>query len=242
MELDEQQMYQLQTDKLNLVKLHHNINLISMQFYFAFMNKYNFVIESDGEEKITKFIVKHITKLLTQDEKEIFPDAEFQDYYIAYVSSYVYDFEIINEEAIADLIMRRYNEYKLIYIDDGSTEEEAWEACFRKEYTTHPLVLKAIGPSYDKFDNQIYADAIEYIIDNIEYYQLYTMLMPDKLEEVLRELFTEENSQFLALFEIEVPQVLLSCDKKLKLSIPNLIMSTIEIFLTWQQEHIIVNC
>jgi len=230
------------TDKLNAIKEEYSIKMISMQFYSAFLNKYNFVVEQEGEELITNFILKHVSFLVQQDEENnIFPDAEFQDYFLAYVSSYVYDYELINEEKIADLVMSRFNAYNLLYIKEGKSEEEGFNATFIKEYNPSTSLITDIGPSYSEISPKIYRDAIKYIKKNIDYFSLYTMLDYSEIKVAISKIFTLKNKRFISFFTNEIPQILMLYDKnQYKLSIPNLIMASIALFLEWQQEHVIV--
>jgi hypothetical protein len=232
----------IQNEKLKNCKLEYTIRTVGMQFYFAFLDKYKYVVEADGEKMITDWLVKHITLLIENDTKHK-PDGEFMHYFLSYFSSYVYDFEIINEPEIADLVLRRYHEYKLLHIDQGETEEKAWKECFVRKYKPTKEMKNILGPAYKTIPDlkPVYEDAIKYILFYKDYFQLYTLLDEEKLLEVLEELFTIDNKFFISLFETEIPQVLVYCNNAWKLSIPNLIMACTGMFLSWQDEHIIVN-
>ena len=228
--------------KLDYIRKEYSIRMISMQFYSAFLSKYSFVVESIGEKVITDFIVGHVQLLALQDdEKGIFPDGEFQDYFLSYVSSYVYDYEIINFEAIADLIYRRFNEYQILYINEGKDPVESWNECLRKEWETPSYLKEAVGPSYKELSPRVYRDAIKIIKKNIEYFQLYSFMEEDVLIEALSEVFNTKNLKFTSLFQTEIPQVFISYDKnRYKLSIPSLVLAGVGLFIEWQSNHVIV--
>lgn len=232
----EDDLQQKINDKLAEIKEEFSIKMISMQFYAAFLDHYSHLIQEEGENKITNFITRHIT-LLVKHEIDNPPDAEIENYFLAYMSSFVYDYEIINEKEIADLIMRRYNEYRLLY----ESEEEAWEKCFIKEYEIPDEFIDSVGPSYRKNSSAIIKDAIEYLKMNVEYFEQYTLLEGEELENVIGELFTLENKQFTSLFKSEIPQVLIKLDSKLKLSIPNLLLACVGLFIEWQEKFIFIN-
>jgi len=240
--MDEITLQEKQQDHLSKIKEDYSHKMIAMQFYSAFLNKYRFVVEQEGEELITNFIWQHIYNLIYQDdEKKIYCDAEFQDYFLAYVSSYVYDYDLINEEAIADLIMRRYTEYDLLYIKEGKTPEEAFAATLVKEYETPDYLMNDIGPSYSKFDSKIYRDAGRYIRKNLNYFSQYTMMDDESLKYTLSQLCNPKNKQFTSFFESEIPQVLISYDNRIKLSIPNLLLASTGLFIKWQRDKVIIN-
>ena len=234
----------LLNNKLNSIKEEYVIKMLSMQFYRAFLLKYQYVAETDGEELITDFILRHITLIVQQDDDKPQPDQEWQDYFIAYVSSCVYDFEIVNDEAIADLIQRRYTEYKWMHIDQGETIEKAWEETFRKEYTADDDLLHDIGPMYKEFSSRVYRDAIRYLKENVEYFSLCSPLEDEEIIGIMTELFSVKNKRFTSLFHSDIPMVITKLkDNKFKLNIPNLILACVEMFVEYQSDKIIVhNC
>jgi len=227
-------------EKLGDIKEEYIVKMLTMQFYASFLMKYKHVVEQDGEEIITNFLYKHINLLIEQKEDNP-ADLEFQDHYIAYVAAIIYDFEIINDEAIADFVMRRYMEYKVINLEQGISEEEAWKNCFIKEYETPEHLLENMGLLYKEITPRIYRDAVKFLLNNLEYFELCSPLNQDLIIELIKTLFTPKNKRFTALFHTEIPQVLIKIEGEYKLSVPNLVMACIELFIEYQQERIIVN-
>ena len=230
-----------QTAKLNAIKDEYSIKMIAMQFYSAFLNKYAYMVVDVGETDITDFIIHHIQLLVLQNDNDIIPDAEFQDHFIAYVSSFVYDYELLDDEAIADLVARRFTEYHFAYTYDGKTKDEAWIICFKKEYEQPEDLRNAIGPCYHKFTSRVYQDAIKYIKRNKQYLQMYTMLDDESLDRAIDDVFNMKNRKFTSFFKTEIPQVFIAYDdNRYKLSIPNLLLASAGLFLEWQQSRIFV--
>ena len=234
--------HQIKVQALTKLKEEYMKSAITARFFFAFQSKYPWLSKEEEGTSIFDFVSRHVSRLVENKDDDGM-DAEFQDHLFAFVSSYVYDFEIIDEGAIADFIMRRYNEYKILYIDQGVDEKTAWRACFRDgeigsgESVDEGLIYEGA------LDREMLADdAIEHIHNYIDYFQLYTTLSPEKLREVLAGLFAKDNEAFLSLFANEFPQVVVECGKnEYKLSVPNLIMACVGLFLNWQSKHVILD-
>jgi hypothetical protein len=124
-------------------------------------------------------------------------DPEIQAYELAYMSTWIYEFFVLDMHKLADLFIRRYSQFKG-FVDNGMTFAEATSKSLEVSASFEPSdeLAAAQGYVFESLNTTVIDAAIEYI-------EKYAYLFTESTEAfmlLIPELFSVFNPQFMALF------------------------------------------